>query len=71
MIKSFLPYVSINIGFVQILNLAYNTYDILSKGDEIKQAQILIIDKIYSKDGAYKNTGWVWLYYINSTVILK
>ena len=71
MIKSLLPCVSTNMGFVQILNLAYNAYDIVSKGVEIKQAQFPIIDEVHSKGGTYKNAGWVWLYDKNSTVVLK
>lgn len=71
MIKTLLPCVSTNIGFVEILNLAYNAYDIVSKGAEIKQAQFPIIDDIHSKGGTYKDAGWVWLYDKNSTVVLK
>lgn len=71
MIKTLLPCVSTNMGFVQILNLAYNAYDIVSKGVEIKQAQFPIIDEIHSKGGIYKDAGWVWLYDKNSTVVLK
>lgn len=71
MIKTLLPCVSTNIGFVEILNLAYNAYDIVSKGVEIKQAQFPIIDEVHSKGGTYKDAGWVWLYDKNSTVVLK
>ena len=71
MIKTLLPCVSTNMGFVQILNSAYNAYDIVSKGVEIKQAQFPIIDEIHSKGGTYKDAGWVWLYDKNSTVVLK
>ena len=71
MIKTLLPCVSTNMGFVEILNLAYNAYDIVSKGVEIKQAQFPIIDEIHSKGGTYKDAGWVWLYDKNSTVVLK
>lgn len=71
MIKTLLPCVSTNVGFVEILNLAYNAYDIVSKGAEIKQAQFPIIDEVHSKGGTYKDAGWVWLYDKNSTVVLK
>ena len=70
-VESLLPYVSTNIGTVEMLNLGYRAYDIISEGNSIKQAQFPIIDEVHSKGGTYKNAGWVWLYDKNSVVVLK
>ena len=71
LIKSLSPCVSTNIGSVELLNLGYNAYNILSSGNSIKQGQFPIIDEVHSKGGKYKDAGWVWLYDKNSVVVLK
>ncbi len=71
LIKSLSPCVSTNMGSVELLNLGYNAYNILSSGNSIKQGQFPIIDEVHSKGGKYKDAGWVWLYDKNSVVVLK
>ena len=71
LVKTLTPYVNTNIGSVELLNLGYHAYDILSSGNSIKQGQFPIIDEIHSKGGKYKDAGWVWRYDKNSVIVLK
>ncbi|WP_455538714.1 LCP family protein [Terrisporobacter sp.] len=71
LIKTLRPCVSTNIDSIQLLNLGYSAYNILSTGNSIKQGQFPVIDEVHSKGGKYKDAGWVWLYDKNSVVVLK
>ena len=64
------PYFSTNLTSSQILDLAANAY---TSGaiKTIKQGQFPIIDDVHVKGGTYKDAGWVWLYDLNSTCVLK
>lgn len=64
------PYFSTNLTSSQILDLGANTY---TSGaiKTVKQGQFPIIDNVHVKGGTYKNAGWVWLYDVNSTCVLK
>lgn len=74
LIDTVLPYITTNLNSKDILNLASDGVSILankSTSDAIIEAEFPITDDIHSKGGRYKNAGWVWLYDINSTVVLK
>ena len=74
LIDTVLPYITTNLNSKDILNVASVGVSILankSMSDAIIQAEFPIIDDVHSKGGSYKNAGWVWLYDINSTVVLK
>ena len=71
LIKTLSPCVTTNIGTIELLNMAKNSYEILQKGDSIKQGEFPIIDEVHSKGGKYKKAGWVWRYDTNSVVVLK
>lgn len=74
LIDAILPYVKTNLTSNEILKLAYTGGNIISKKsvkDAILQAEFPITDEIHSKGGKYQNAGWVWLYDINSTVVLR
>lgn len=64
------PYFSTNLTSSQILDLAANAY---TSGaiKTIKQGQFPIIDDVHVKGGTYKDAGWVWLYDLNSTCVLR
>ena len=40
-------------------------------GNSIKAAEFPIMDDIHVKGGIYNNAGWVWLYDLNSTIVLQ
>ena len=74
LIDTVLPYITTNLNSKDILNLASDGVSILankSTSDAIIEAEFPITDDIHSKGGRYKNAGWVWLYDINSTIVLK
>ena len=74
LIDTVLPYITTNLNSKDILNLASAGVSILankSTSDAIIEAEFPITDDVHSKGGIYKNAGWVWLYDINSTVVLK
>lgn len=74
LIDSIIPYVTTNLNSKDILGLASDAISILSSkplSEAMIQAEFPIIDGIHTKGGSYKNAGWVWLYDINSTVVLK
>ncbi|MEG0051106.1 MAG: LCP family protein [Terrisporobacter sp.] len=69
-----IPYITTNLTTNEIFDLGYTSQKILSGksiNDSIKQMGFPIIDDIHSKGGIYNNAGWVWLYDVNSTVVLK
>lgn len=69
-LKELAPYYSTNITSSEIFNLAANAY---SSGaiNNVKQGQFPIIDDVHVKGGTYKDSGWVWLYDVNSVSVLK
>ncbi|MEG1411848.1 MAG: LCP family protein, partial [Terrisporobacter sp.] len=70
-IETFRPFVTTNIGNVELLAMAQNMRTIISESGEIKQGQFPIIDDVHVKGGSYKDAGWVWLYDKNSVVVLQ
>ncbi len=74
LIDSIIPYLTTNLNSKDIFGLASDAISILSSkplSEAMIQAEFPIIDGIHTKGGSYKNAGWVWLYDINSTVVLK
>ncbi|WP_455540011.1 LCP family protein [Terrisporobacter sp.] len=73
LLNSLLPYVKTNLSSNEILSLGVTALGILKDNDnKIKTANFPITDdEIHSKGGIYKNAGWVWLYDLNSTVVLR
>lgn len=74
LIDSLTPYVTTNLSVEEILQIVYTANNIFSQ-KQLKEAflegQFPIIDDIHSKGGKYKNAGWVFLYDINSTGVLR
>lgn len=68
LINSLLPYVSTNLSTAEILDLAFTGYNFISS--DIIQTEFPIIDDKHVKGGTYKDAGWVWIYDVNSTVVL-
>lgn len=70
LLNTLLPYVSTNLSPTDILNIAFTAYNF---GDNlvVKQGQFPIIDNVHVKGGIYKKAGWVWLYDLNSEVVLR
>lgn len=70
LINTILPYVTTNLNVSEMIKLATN---VLLNGslNNIKQAEFPIIDNYHVKGGIYKNAGWVWLYDLNSRVVLQ
>lgn len=74
LIDAITPYVTTNLTSGEITSLAYTGYNILSGKSlkkVLKEGEFPIIDEVHSKGGIYKNAGWVWLYDINSTCVLR
>lgn len=65
------PYLSTNLSPSNIINLLFTVLSFGTDNMVIKQGQFPIIDYIHVKGGSYKNAGWVWLYDLNSTVVLQ
>ena len=63
------PYVSTNLTATDLINIAFTAYNF--KPLTVKQGQFPIIDNVHVKGGKYKNAGWVWLYDLNSKVVLQ
>ena len=68
-LNTLLPYVSTNLTPSDIINLAFTAYNF--KPLTVKQGQFPIIDNVHVKGGKYKNAGWVWLYDLNSRIVLQ
>lgn len=70
LINTLLPYVSTNLNASEMIKIATS---VLLNGslNNIKQAQYPIIDDYHVKGGIYKDAGWVWLYDLNSRVVLQ
>lgn len=64
-----LPYVSTNLSPKDIIDIAFTAYNF--KPLTVKQGQFPIIDNVHVKGGIYKNSGWVWLYDLNSKQVLQ
>lgn len=74
LIDAIIPYVTTNLTSNEITTLAYTGHSILSGKSlkkVIKEGEFPITDEIHSKGDIYKNSGWVWLYDINSTCVLR
>ena len=69
MLNTLLPYVSTNLTATDLINIAFTSYNF--KPLTVKQGQFPIIDNVHVKGGKYKNAGWVWLYDLNSKVVLQ
>ena len=70
LLDTLLPYVSTNLGVPEMIKLATTVFANGSLNN-LKQAQYPIIDNVHVKGGIYKNAGWVWLYDLNSRVVLQ
>lgn len=74
LIDSLTPYVTTNLSAEEILQIVYTANNIFSQKplkEAFLEGQFPIIDDIHSKGGKYKNAGWVFLYDINSTGVLR
>ncbi len=71
LLNSVLPYIKTNIDSSELLKLGMTALGIINKGNDIKTGEFPIIDNVHVKGGKYKNAGWVWLYDLNSTVVLQ
>lgn len=71
LLNSVLPYVKTNIQSTEILKLGITALNIIDSSDDIKKAEFPIMDTVHVKGGVYQNAGWVWLYDVNSTVVLQ
>lgn len=71
LLNSVLPYIKTNIQSSEILKLGVTALNIINSSDDIKKAEFPIIDDVHVKGGIYKKAGWVWLYDVNSTVVLQ
>ena len=69
LLNSLSPYMSTNLTETDIINIGSTVYSF--KPLTVKQGKFPIIDDIHVKGGIYKNAGWVWLYDLNSTVVLQ
>ena len=65
------PHISTNLSATDIINLAFTVYNFDRDNLDIRQGQFPIIDYVHVKGGTYKNAGWVWLYDLNSKVVLQ
>ena len=68
--NTLLPYFSTNLTPTDVLNLVFTGYS-TKAFENVKQGQFPIIDDVHVKGGIYQNAGWVWLYDLNSRVVLK
>lgn len=66
-----LPHVSTNLSSTDIINLAFTVYKFGTDNLVVKQGQFPIIDDVHVKGGKYLDAGWVWLYDLNSEVVLR
>lgn len=71
LLNTILPYVSTNLSASDILNIAFTAYSFGTDNLVVKQGQFPIIDNVHVKGGIYKKAGWVWLYDLNSEVVLR
>ena len=72
LMNTLLPYVKTNLNVSEILNISTTALGVLSKNSEVKQAEFPLVDyPEFTKGGIYKNAGWVWLYDLNSVVVLQ
>ena len=71
LLNSILPYVKTNLSSSEIMKLGLTALKIIGSGHDIKRGEFPIIDDVHVKGGIYKNAGWVWLYDVNSTVVLR
>lgn len=71
LLNSVLPYIKTNLTSSEIMSLGLTALNIINSSDDIKKAEFPIIDNVHVKGGIYKNAGWVWLYDVNSTVVLQ
>lgn len=71
LLNSVLPYMKTNLNSSEIMKLGMTALGIISSSDDIKKAEFPIIDNVHVKGGLYKKAGWVWLYDVNSTVVLQ
>ena len=71
LLNTVLPYVKTNLSSAEIMKLGISALGIINSSDDIKKAEFPIIDNVHVKGGIYKNAGWVWLYDVNSTVVLQ
>ena len=70
LLNTLLPYVSTNLDVAEMIKLATTVFSDGSLNN-MKQAEYPIIDNVHVKGGMYKNAGWVWLYDLNSRVVLQ
>lgn len=70
LLDSILPFVTTNIDVSEMIKLSSTVFTNGSLNN-IKQAEFPIIDDSHVKGGVYKNAGWVWLYDLNSRVVLQ
>ncbi|MEG1411395.1 MAG: LCP family protein [Terrisporobacter sp.] len=70
LLNSILPYISTNLTPTDVLNLGF-TATSTKAFENIKEGQFPIIDNVHVKGGNYKDAGWVWLYDLNSEVVLR
>lgn len=66
-----MPYIKTNLDSTEILKLGVTALNIITSSNDIKKAELPIIDDVHVKGGIYKNAGWVWLYDVNSTIVLQ
>ena len=71
LLNTLLPYVSTNLSSTDIINLAFTAYKFGTDNLVVKQGQFPIIDDVHVKGGKYLSAGWVWLYDLNSEVVLR
>lgn len=74
LIDALTPYITTNLTSSDITSLALTGYNILSGKSlktTLKEGEFPITDEIHSKGGIYGNSGWVWVYDINSTGVLR
>lgn len=71
LLNTLLPYVKTNLSSTEIMQLGFTALGIINSSDDIKKAEFPIIDNVHVKGGLYGNAGWVWLYDVNSTVVLQ
>ena len=70
LLNTLLPFITTNLDVPEMIKLAMTVFANGSLNN-IKQAEYPIIDNYHVKGGIYKNAGWVWLYDLNSRVVLQ
>lgn len=74
LLDAIIPYVTTNLTSNEITSIAYTGHNILSGKSlktVLKEGEFPITDEIHSKGGIYGNSGWVWVYDMNSTCVLR